>query len=757
MKNGLIAILVVATVGLSVVIWLDQRRLLELVGQEQAKAEQTRIESQTAVPAAQEAARAEANRGLPAEGAVALKARDNLESRHSRYRAQVQRARLLLTRDPVAATELLEDEEVCPKDLRDFTWHLAHRLAQRERFVIPDGGAAALSIDGRTLAVALPDGSVTIRQTATGAERARLATRAERLAVSLEGNSVATDDGKGTLTLWDVEMNKPTPLKGDPKARLVGFAPDGQTLVGCTNQEVFTWKLPSGEAGSRRPFPSTRPLVLTDDGRVATLVGDPDKIEIVRLDLMSGTLGPAPVKAPAGLDPGSALLSSDGRTLASASEGKVVVWDAESGQERLQIEVPEKAPTQLAFTAYGQTLITRTPSLGRVRTWDLSERQPRLRLAGLTGSSHVLECSRDGQLLVVGSTRGDVLLDLGADPARLSRPAFQRTPGTPAALSANGTKLAVCDNGNLLLWDVLDVGRSPIATPLSGTITRLIFAPDQRWLAVQIDPEIVRIFDFQDEQKILNFDRKASQFAFSRDSKALTTVTRDGLVQRLDTGTCNELNSGKVDGETTLSPDGNFLAVVSADRKKVTMLDAAPLKPRAEVALGEAPLADLLFTDDGNSLFTRTRDGRVARWDLADGRPRPVPADLLAPLETVPFWTVSRDGQFVATASKDGSLRLWDLATGLLVRKTRSSIRPDQGDELTGLTRSLDGHLLVLTGREKEGPMPIVQFFDGTTGEEVGHNLVPPGPVEWLAFAADGRTLALGSRTALLVWTAGGR
>src|SRR5437660_1346181 len=58
-------------------------------------------------------------------------------SRRALFGAQLMRVGALWDRDPILARELLDDAEVCPPELRDFSWGLYHHLCRWGRRRLP--------------------------------------------------------------------------------------------------------------------------------------------------------------------------------------------------------------------------------------------------------------------------------------------------------------------------------------------------------------------------------------------------------------------------------------------------------------------------------------------------------------------------------------------------------------------------------------------------------------------------------------------
>src|SRR5262249_36624724 len=122
----------------------------------------------------------------------------------------------LWQQQPDQALALLQDVNACPLDLRDFTWHLYHRLCQRERYRLASdsGWNGLVSGDGKVLALARPSQEGDVNPTvvrlydpASGQERSRIRLAARPLTttarLSPDGKLLAWAVTATSVTLWD--------------------------------------------------------------------------------------------------------------------------------------------------------------------------------------------------------------------------------------------------------------------------------------------------------------------------------------------------------------------------------------------------------------------------------------------------------------------------------------------------------------------------------------------------------------------------
>jgi len=209
----------------------------------------------------------------------------------------------------------------------------------------------ALSPDGMTLAVT-GDG-IQLWSRATGQRIGRAlpaaaaAAAAGPAAFSPDGRLVAAIGSDGKARLWNVATQQQTgtavalPISGGPGRGALAFSPGGKTFVTVgANGTAALWSVATGR-------------------RVGGLMN-------------AGPAGSADGQAAAGGPAAAAAFSPDGRTLATAADGSIRLWDTATRQE---IGAPMTAgPGPLyavAFSPDGSTLATAGGD-GTARSWDVA-------------------------------------------------------------------------------------------------------------------------------------------------------------------------------------------------------------------------------------------------------------------------------------------------------------------------------------------------------------------------------------------------
>lgn len=317
----------------------------------------------------------------------------------------------------------------------------------------------------------------------------------------------------------------------------------------------------------------------------------------------------APQTKPISLDTNSTQVngltfSPDGKLLAGAADGILMVWDVQT-QEPLQPIKSEGDLRAVAFSPDGKNLAAAAFFMGfggELKWWDTqtwTSKNQTMLTSELLGRS--VAFSPDGKLLAGGNR-----------------------------------------DGTVGFWDVNSAKKTKAVKALGGVVSFIAFLPNEGLLASGTSGKGV--------------------MKPRPDNPAWSTLQEFGEVALVD------LSTGKVkrtlatnDNDTTdhqvaFSPDGKLLATRGAE-DAIELWDAqsGQLTKSLKVAKGE--VKTLAISPDGKTLASAGGDKIIRLWNIASGES----TSLTGHDGTVTLVAFSPDGRTLASTSADKTVRLWKI------------------------------------------------------------------------------------------------
>jgi WD40 repeat protein len=647
----------------------------------------------------------------------------------------------------------------CPEGQRGWEWHYLARVygtgltaSSPNKLAVV---AVGFSADGRRFAAADLDGGVVIRDGDTGAEVARTAgwsgkvsatvfsaggdrfasgcllagqppgvkvwdmdgrevrtlpgvrPRSKCLALSADGQRLATFDMTRTVSVWDVDSGKEAlTLPGGPGPVLTAaFSPDGKRLATAhmlppasgRPAEIKIWDAATGRlALTLKPAGANlTTLAFAPDGNLLASATSEKGIDFWNLSAKEGEALARPV---AGVGPPvqGLVFSPDGKTLfAGDNQGLVRVYDARSGKRLRTFPAHQQPLRGMAVSPDGARLAT--GSLDRtVRVWAVAPRQQRLTLKGHAGSVRAVTFSPDGKLLASAGADRTVRLHDASGGREVRTLTGHMLPLARAVFCPQGKRLATVSAPagldtravEVKVWDVQTGKELCSLAGHAGDGVSVAFSPGGRQLAVLSLGKAAKIYDPTTGKEVDRFD------------VAGRTLSRAGLTECL-----------------AVSPDGGRFAVASAGVVRVTEARQRDgrWEQRAFLLKGQAaPVTELALTADGAWLLVASGGQLVTMWDAAAGKKvgmfRSTRPDLrLAAL--------SRDGQRLAVANMSRVV-LWGTPNGRRLLEL-----PGHAGVVTSVAFSPDGTLLAAGGSDG-----TVLVWDGSPRGAAANTAGAPKP-----------------------------
>jgi WD40 repeat protein len=387
--------------------------------------------------------------------------------------------------------------------------------------------------------------------------------------------------------------------------------------------------------GKAQESPLLEVLRTADPARRMPKDADPlpaTTIELISRWIASGAkegTRPADAAAPTPTKPTRAARRLDVILPTNATPPAGVVASGPAGKLEIVLPVGPLPPvTAVAFSPDGKLLAS--GAYGRVVVWDAATGQPVKVLTNVLGAVNDLRFSPDGQLLVAAggqpSFKGDLRLYDTATWQLKATLGGHEDVVFAVAFSPDGRRLASASfDKTVRVWDVVE-GKSRVTfTGHSDFVYAVAFSPDGRWLASAGKDRSVKIFDAESGSSRLTLsgmEQDILAVAVSPDGKNVVSSGYEPAVYwwNAQTGerTRQHGGHGVAVHELAFSRDGQWLASAGGDGT-VRLWNGSSAALTKTLPAGSVAYA-VAFSPDGKRLAAASFDGQVRLWDVAAGR-----------------------------------------------------------------------------------------------------------------------------------------
>ena len=603
------------------------------------------------------------------------------------------------------------------------------------------------------------------------------------LAISPDGQTIASGSSDNTIKLWDVPRGTMlrTLIGHGGQVTAVTFSPDGSTLASSSRGKVMLWDTRQGQklATLKDDFESVSAVAFTPDGRTLAFVSGKtiilwDRKKNKKRRTLSGHTKGIRTMA----------LAPNGRFLASGSgSGNVILWDVKNGKALHSLHTHSRPVEALAFSPNSRSLAS--GSMGNpIVLHDVPKGTVQKKLSARNESAFSIVFSSDGRRLVSGGGKHIILWDVAKGTVLRKLKGHTSWVETVAFTPDGGTLVSGSLDNTIKLWNV---AQGTVLRTLGGyanPVLSVAFSPDGRTIASGSREYEVTFWDSQQGKRLSRLGGPASlvgPIAFSPDGRTIASGSKEYTIAHWDVAQKKLIRRlgrplfplgllGKVLGTgghtntlitVAFSPDGRSLASGGTD-KKIILWDVENGKIRWTL---EEPSAihSLAFSHDGDTLASASdtlklldvKRGEVLRivggvrkgeggtglafspdrrtlaagtgfgvtlWDVKQGK---ILRKLkgLSQSRTMSF-TLSPDGRTLATGNLDHTISLWDVAKGTVRHTLRGHT-----DRKLSLAFAPDSQTLVSGSRDG-----TIKLWDVKTGTLVLNYISLPSN-EWLVFA----------------------
>jgi WD40 repeat protein len=614
-----------------------------------------------------------------------------------------------------------------------------------------------------------------------------------------DGRLIASAGEEGTVRLWDARNRTVVRTLGGHTSHVISLLfVSEKVLLSGGFRVVKAWDVTTGKLLYELTAPAyVSSMALSHDGKFLALaagdrvvVFDFVKREPLRVFTQPGKNAFAIAFRPRRPD---GLLQ-----LATTFENTIVIWDAETGQEIVNLKdnhfvtadvraiafspdgnhmvsggtdylifwnlvttlVQKKdcVVYSLAFSPDGKTLAT--GNLDKtVKFWDFEARKEQRSIESVNGDYLSVAYSPDGKLLV-GGGRESTEETLGLRPrlrlwdtATGEESRFDAAPATSLealALSADGKTLAAGgEDKKIRLWDLSAGQGGQSLGDHESQVIDLAFSSDGRTLASTGLMEPPRFWDVFARRELKAASAPGAGTAKGHGSgKPKETPTplkadadpADRLLNAFGM-LAESLSRLNYSGVLAFSPDRKIISTLG-EGGTIALRDVKTGQLVHSLAGHQSTIYTAAFSPDGKFLASGSDEGLTKIWDTATGREVRTLSAHRASVRSLAF---SPDGKLLASGSNDRTVRIWDAATGRMLRSLSG-----YGSFVRSVVFSPDGKLLAHGGL---GNKALV--WNVLTGRLLhtltGHNTQVPAVI----FSADGQFLFTGSEDATLkVWRA---
>jgi WD40 repeat protein len=338
-------------------------------------------------------------------------------------------------------------------------------------------------------------------------------------AFSSDGSRIVTASFDKTVKVWDTASQKLLVVFREHANELLkaDFSPDGRRVVSVDSRGVSrVWDSRTGEEIFHQAFGSDR-FLKSAEAR--------NGLRGIFLDSVAG-LSSNPF-SPSATEPKVVVNSDQGLLVREGVDGR----DSFLLKESPNVAWPVIDPS-------GDLVAAMTDALDVIKVWDLKTGELKYALTGHKNFAYWAEFSRDGKLIVTGSSDKTAIVWDASDGAKLSTLSGHKSFVSVARFSPDSERIATSGlDTKALIWNARTGELLSTLIAADKRITNLEFNPDpdvSRVLTTGMD-NVVRVWDpggpFGREVLQITRGSKLIYATWSPDGRTILSCWKDGVVQ----------------------------------------------------------------------------------------------------------------------------------------------------------------------------------------------------------------------------------
>jgi WD40 repeat protein len=426
----------------------------------------------------------------------------------------------------------------------------------------------ALSRDGNLLASVDSSGMICFWDVKTGKILKKLQTDwGSDIALNSDGTLLASGDADGTIHLWDVTMYQQVGLLSGHKEFItsIAFHPYKNQLVSSSyDGGIILWDVSTGQQLARSQAVSQRvpKVIFAPDGKIIAITNN-SGVVLWNAGVGEETLIPSSEEFF-----GSFEFSPNGKTIALNTYRGVELWDIAT-KKKIQLCSVVGVGRAIAFSPDGNILalgnISKVGGSGHISLCNPQTGKILEQLSGHSATHPNLFFSPEGDRLISAHDKTIIIWNLTSSLPRLHR--SLPVASSTIEFAPNGKTLASSDeDGSISIWDTIQgTERLHLQTNITGAVNITFGSDGQRLIARDFKNSKITVWNIIAGQTIQQYDvhnKEISSIAYDNQGRLLAAgcsnekvviweVNKDKLLESA-IGSCNSVLAPNFSADGTL-------------------------------------------------------------------------------------------------------------------------------------------------------------------------------------------------------------